>query len=314
MARSTIPDQTGRTALVTGANSGLGLLTAEALATAGARVLLACRNPTRAEAACAQVGRHATGPAPETIALDLADLDSVAAAADTVARRTDSLDILVNNAGIMAPPLSRTVQGFETQFGVNHLGHFALTGRLLGPLLAAPAARVVTVSSGAHQAGWMHWDDLDAHKSYFNWTRYGQSKLANLLFTTELARQAATAQSALVAVAAHPGYAATDLTHNGPGNHGANRFMDTATRLTDRFLAQSAQDGAIPIIHAATTLDAHGDDYFGPDGFLGQRGKGVARVGRSRLARRGMDARRLWETSANLTGVDYDWAASSKAV
>ncbi len=304
---SPIPSQQARRVLITGANSGLGLLTAEALAGAGAHVMLACRNPTRAEEARQRVAVAATGPEPEIVALDLADLESVEAAAADVAGRTDNLDVLVNNAGVMAPPLSRTAQGFETQFGVNHLGHFALTGRLLPLLSAAPAARVVTVSSGAHLAGWMHWDDLNAERGYFSWTRYAQSKLANLLFTAELARRAAAHHTDLVAVAAHPGYAATNLSHNGPADGGANRFMDLATGFTDRFIAQSAEDGVVPVIHAATTPDALPDDYFGPDGLFGQRGKGAKRVGRSAQARRTDDARRLWETSVEMTGVDYPW-------
>ncbi|MBS1847639.1 MAG: SDR family NAD(P)-dependent oxidoreductase, partial [Actinobacteria bacterium] len=301
--------------LVTGANSGLGLLTARALAGAGARVLLACRNPERAAAALREVAGVARGPAPETVALDLADLDSVAAAAADVAARTDALDILVDNAGIMAPPLGRTVQGFERQFGVNHLGHFALAGRLLPKLLAARAPRVVTVSSNAHLIGRMHWSDLDAQHHYSAWARYGQSKLANLLFTAELDRRAQLHGTDLVAVAAHPGYAATGLPHNGPGNQGANRFMDNATRLADRLFAQSAEQGAIPQIHAATAVDAQGNDYFGPSGLLAMRGGHATRVTRSAHARDTADARRLWEVSAEMTGVDYAWpdAAGSDA-
>lgn len=311
MTGSTIPDLDGRTALVTGANSGLGLLTALALAGAGARVLLGCRNPERAAEALDRVATVATGTDPGIVTLDLADLDSVTAAADDVADRTTGLDILVNNAGIMAPPLSRTAQGFETQFGVNHLGHFALTGRLLPTLLAADAPRVVTVSSTAHTIGRMHWDDLDAHGGYSAWARYGQSKLANLLFTTELARRAADHSTDLIAVAAHPGYAATNLSHNGPGHGGSNRFMDLATRFTDRVFAQSAENGALPQIHAATTPDARGNDYFGPDGPFGARGSGVRRVGRSSHARDALDARRLWKVSTQLTGVDYPWPDAS---
>lgn len=307
MSSSPIPSQHGRRVLITGANSGLGLLTAEALAAAGAEVFLACRNPTRAEEARQRVAVAATGPEPRIVQLDLADLDSVAKAADEIATKVDTLDVLVNNAGIMAPPLSHTAQGFETQFGVNHLGHFALTGRLLPLLLAAQTSRVVTVSSGAHLAGWMHWDDLDARRNYFSWTRYGQSKLANLLFTKELARRATEHDTGLVAVAAHPGYAATNLSHNGPANSGTNRFMALATGVTDRFIAQSAEDGVVPQIHAATTLDADPDDYFGPDGLLGQRGKRAKKVGRSTFARNGEDARRLWEVSTESTGVDYAW-------
>lgn len=307
MSSPTVPDQTDRTALVTGANSGLGLVTAKVLAAAGAQVWLACRDAERARAAQDEVAAQATGPAPRVVALDLADLDSVAAAATEVAASIDRLDLLINNAGIMAPPKSFTAQGFETQFGVNHLGHFALTGRLLDLLVAASAARVVTVSSAGHRAGWMHWDDLDAHKHYNSWTRYGQSKLANLLFTAELARRAAAHDTHLLAVAAHPGYAATSLTHNGPGNRGANRFMDTLTRLGDQLVAQPAEQGAIPILHAATAADVVANDYFGPDGILEQAGKRAKRVGRTRQASDVAAARRLWDLSVELTGVDYSW-------
>ncbi|HET8930062.1 MAG TPA: oxidoreductase, partial [Acidimicrobiales bacterium] len=303
MTAPTVPDQHGRTVVVTGANSGLGLITASTLAAAGARVLLACRNPERAAAALDEVRVAAVGPAPETVQLDLGDLDSVASAATDIAHRTDALDVLVNNAGIMAPPRSLTAQGSETQFGVNHLGHFALTGRLLPTLLAAPAPRVVTVSSGAHRAGWMHWDDLAAERHYSSWLRYGQSKLANLLFTAELARLADAHDTELVAAAAHPGYAATSLTHNGPGNRGANRIMDTVTSIGDRLLAQSSEQGVIPQVHAATAADVVGNDYFGPDGFLEQSGKAAKRVGRSRHASDAEAARRLWKVSTELTGV-----------
>jgi NAD(P)-dependent dehydrogenase (short-subunit alcohol dehydrogenase family) len=297
--------------VVTGANSGLGLATARTLAAAGARVVLACRNPERAATALDDVRAAAVGPAPETVRLDLADLDSVAAAADDIAGRTDALDVLINNAGIMAPPRSRTVQGFETQFGVNHLGHFALTGRLLPTLLAAAEPRVVTVSSGGHRAGWIHWDDLAAERHYSAWLRYGQSKLANLLFTAELARLAIEHDTSLLAVAAHPGYAATSLTHNGPGNRGANRIMDTLTGIGDRLLAQSSEQGAIPQIHAATAPDVKANDYFGPDGFLEQSGRAAKRVGRTRRASDAEAARRLWEVSTELTGVEYPWPASA---
>ncbi len=311
MSAPPIPDQHGRTAVVTGANSGLGLVTARTLAAAGARVVLACRDPERAATALDDVRAAATGPAPETVRLDLADLDSVAAAADDIAGRIDALAVLVNNAGIMAPPRSRTVQGFETQFGVNHLGHFALTGRLLPTLLAAAEPRVVTVSSGGHRAGWIHWDDLAAERHYSAWLRYGQSKLANLLFTAELARLATEHDTSLLAVAAHPGYAATSLTHNGPGNRGANRIMDTLTRIGDRLLAQSSEQGAIPQIHAATAPDVKANDYFGPDGFLEQSGRAAKRVGRTRRASDAEAARRLWEVSTELTGVEYPWPASA---
>ena len=307
MSMPAVPDQSGRTVVVTGANSGLGLATSKALACAGARVLLACRNPDRAAAALDEVRALASGPAPETVQLDLADLDSVATAAADIASRTDQVDVLVNNAGIMAPPRSTTAQGFETQFGVNHLGHFALTGQLLAVLLAAPAPRVISVSSAGHRAGWMHWDDLNAEKHYNSWLRYGQSKLANLLFTTELARLATVHNTSLIAAAAHPGYAATSLTHNGPANRGSNKIMDTLTGLGDKLLAQPADQGAIPQIHAATAPDVRGNDYFGPDGFLEQTGRHAKRVGRTRHASDAEAARRLWDVSTELTGVTYAW-------
>ena len=302
-----MPDQHGRTVLVTGANSGLGLRTAEALAGAGATVLLACRNPARAEAALDSISSIATGDAPRTIALDLADLESVAAAAAEVSSTVDHLDVLVNNAGIMAVPRALTKQGFESQFGVNHLGHFALTGRLLPTLLTAPAARVVTVSSGAHRIGSMHWQDLGAEAGYSRWPRYAQSKLANLLFTAELNRQAGINHVQLIAVAAHPGYAATNLNANGPSDKGARRLTSMLTSLGDRIFAQSDVAGARPQIHAATATDVVGNDYFGPDGFMEQRGRGVKRVPRTGRAADGEAAATLWKVSEELTGVIYDW-------
>ena len=185
-----IPDQAGRTVVVTGATSGLGLASAKALAAAGARVLLAARNPAKAEGARDEVAAGATGPEPEVVVLDLADLESVRAGADDIAGRVASLDVLMNNAGVMALPLARTAQGFEMQLGTNHLGHFALTGLLLPQLLAAPAPRVVTTSSNMHKTGRMRWDDLQGERRYRRWPAYGQSKLANLLFTYELDRRA----------------------------------------------------------------------------------------------------------------------------
>lgn len=307
MSGSPVPDQTGRIALITGANSGLGLETARALAGAGATVVLACRNPSRAERALEQVAAVATAGAPRSVALDLADLESIAAAAEEVAATTDRLDILVNNAGIMAVPRAETHQGFESQFGVNHLGHFALTGHLLPTLLAAPAPRVVTVSSVGHRSGRISWDDLDANRGYHRWLRYGQSKLANLLFTSALNRRAGQHGTALIAVAAHPGYAATSLTHNGPGGAGRRPVMDRLVGIGDALFAQSATDGARPQIHAATATEVVGNDYFGPDGPFEQRGKGVRRVGRSARAADSDDADRLWTVSEEKTGVVYAW-------
>jgi NAD(P)-dependent dehydrogenase (short-subunit alcohol dehydrogenase family) len=208
-----IPDQTGRTILITGANSGLGLRSAEALAAKGARVLMACRNATKAATAREAVQAKATGAPPEVVPLDLSSLASVAACVERLAGELDHLDVLMNNAGIMAVPKAQTVDGFESQIGTNHLGHFALAGQLMPLLLAAPEPRVVTVASNAHKLGRVHVDDLFfEHRRYSRWGAYGQTKLANLLFSTELQRRAVATGTSLTAVAAHPGYAASPIT------------------------------------------------------------------------------------------------------
>jgi NAD(P)-dependent dehydrogenase (short-subunit alcohol dehydrogenase family) len=301
-----IPDLSGRTALVTGANSGLGLRTAEALAAAGARVLLGCRNADKAAVALESVRARARGAAPEVVPMDLADLDAVARAASAVSGSVERLDILVNNAGVMALPLRRTPQGHEMQFATNHLGHFALTGRLLPSLLAAPSPRVVTVASQGHRMGRIRWDDPDwEHGRYVTWLAYGQTKLANLLFTTELDRRAREAGSSLVAAAAHPGYARTHLSAAGPEMRG-NKVMLRLTQWSDRVFGQSDEMGALPQLYAATMPDVRGDDYFGPDGPFQSRGF-PQRVGRSARASSKDDARRLWELSERLTGVTYAW-------
>jgi NAD(P)-dependent dehydrogenase (short-subunit alcohol dehydrogenase family) len=300
-----IPDQTGRTILITGANSGLGLRSAEALAKAGARVLLGCRNAERAEAARAAVASGATGPAPEVVPMDLSDLDSVQAAAERLDDELEHLDVLMNNAGVMAVPRGRTAQGFETQLGTNHLGHFALTGRLLPTLRRAAAPRVVTISSFGHKPGRIRWDDPNWEKGrYLAWPAYFQTKLANLLFTVELDRQAGAAGSNLIAAAAHPGYAATNLVSSGPGS--GSKVMATGGAVVDKLLGQPDHMGALPQLYAATMPDVSGDDYYGPDGFLEQRGH-PKKVGRTRRAADRDAAARLWGLSEDLTGVTYDW-------
>jgi len=303
---SDIPDQNGRTVLITGASSGLGLRSAEALAATGARVLLACRNAEKAATALESVKAGATGPTPEVVALDLADLDSVAACASTVDGAVEHLDVLVNNAGVMAVPRRRTSAGFELQFGTNHLGHFALTGGVLPTLLRAPSPRVVNVSSNAHKFGSMRWDDLNWQRGrYSKWRAYGQSKLANLLFSSELQRRAIAAATPLVVASAHPGYASTHLAAVGPEMAG-HRLAGMLTSLGDRLLAQPDDMGALPQLYAATMPDVGPDDYFGPDGPGELRGH-PTRVGRSRAASDLAAGARLWRRSEELTGVSYPW-------
>ncbi len=299
-----IPDQTGRTIVITGANSGLGLRSAEALAAKGARVLMACRNPSKAAAALDQVKAKATGADPEVRTLDLASLASVRAGAVELNDELDHLDVLMNNAGIMAVPKARTVDGFESQMGTNHLGHFALTGLLLPTLLAAPEPRVVNVSSTGHRMGRIDFDDLFFDRRHYSrWRAYGATKLANLLFTSELQRRAVAHGTTLTAAAAHPGYAATNLT-SGPAIGAA--FLKPFLSIGDRLVGQPDHMGALPQLYAATMPDVHPDDYWGPDAMREQRGH-PTRVGRSERARDEAVAERLWTRSEELTEVEYAW-------
>jgi len=241
-------------------------------------------------------------------ALDLTDLGSVRAAAEEVVDRDERLDVLMNNAGVMAVPKGVTTDGFESQLGTNHLGHFALTARLLPLLLRAPAPRVVTTSSVAHRTGRMRWDDLQWERGrYSQWGAYGQSKLANLLFTFELDRRAGRAGTALSSVAAHPGYANTHLQAAGPELEG-NKIKEAFFALANLVVAQSDARGALPQLYAATMPDVHGGEYWGPDGPGEVRGN-PKRVGASRAATNEADAARLWAISQELTGVAFDWPA-----
>ena len=237
-----IPDLSGRTAIVTGANSGLGQVTARELARAGAAVIVACRNTAKGETAATAI-RDVIGPDADVAVehLDLAELASVREFADRVSAEHDRLDLLINNAGVMAPPRRLTADGFESQLGINHLGHFALTGRLLARLLAAPAPRVVTVSSHMHRLGSIRFDDPQFERGYNNWRAYAQSKLANLMFCFELDRRAAAAEVALTSVAAHPGYAATNLQFAGP----QKRLERIVMGVGNHVIAQSAEMGAL---------------------------------------------------------------------
>ncbi|GAA2759653.1 oxidoreductase [Actinopolymorpha rutila] len=305
-----IPDLTGRTAVVTGANAGLGYHVALELARYGATVVLACRDPRRGEAALARIRRELARPAVELRPLDLGDLSSVRGFADDVTAEHPALDLLVNNAGIMALPRALTADGFERQLGVNHLGHFALTGLLLPALRAAQEEpRVVTVSSQMHAMGAIDFDDLMSEHRYGPWRAYGQSKLANLLFTFELQRRADRAGVPLTSVATHPGYAATNL-QNAAAQTRRRAWVRHASAAVTRLVAQPAAQGALTTLYAATMPDVRGGEFFGPDSFGGSRGH-PTRVKASAKAYDPETAARLWERSAELTDVAFkelDWS------
>jgi NAD(P)-dependent dehydrogenase (short-subunit alcohol dehydrogenase family) len=299
-----MPDLTGRTAVVTGANSGIGFHTARELAAHGADVTLAVRNADKGAEARDRILAEAPAATVSVGSLDLADLASVRAFADSWSQtHPEGLDLLINNAGVMAIPRRTTADGFEMQFGTNHLGHFALTGLLLPALIARPRSRVVTVSSGAHRSGSMNFDDLMGERRYLRWRAYGQSKLANLLFTAELQRRLDLNGIPTLAMAAHPGYATTNLQYVGPQMDGRS-WMTKVMQTANGIFGQSAEMGALPTLFAATAPGLPGDSYVGPDGFLEQRGH-PRLVGRSKAASVGADARRLWSVSEDLTGVRY---------
>ncbi|MEV3873535.1 oxidoreductase [Streptomyces sp. NPDC049906] len=298
-----IPDQHGRTAIVTGANSGLGHATARALARRGARVVLACRSAERGTAARDRLRAEVPGADVEFAPLDLADLESVRGFADAWRTAGDRrLDLLVNNAGVMALPHRLTADGFEMQFGVNHLGHFALTGLLLPSLLATPGSRIVTVSSFMHHTANIDIHDLNSTRGYRRWTAYGRSKTANLLFVHELARRLAARGGHPVATAAHPGYARTNLQTAAPRMEG-RRSAERVIELGNLLLAQSAEAGALPTLYAATAPGVRPDSFTGP-AVLAWRGA-PAPARRARWTTDDRASGRLWEESVRLTGVTW---------
>jgi NAD(P)-dependent dehydrogenase (short-subunit alcohol dehydrogenase family) len=291
----------GSTVLITGAASGMGRATAELFAAEGAHVALTdIAAESVREAADDLVHR---GFSAEAWTLDVADAAAIEAVVAEAAARFGGLDILVNNAGVMAIPYRQTADGFEMQFGTNHLGHFALTGLLIDPLRARPGARVVTVTSLAAHIGRIDFDDLQHTRRYHRWAAYGQAKLANQLFTLELDRRSRAAGYELVSVAAHPGYAATNLQTTGPALRGS-RLGVMGAAAANRLFAQSDSQGALPSLYGATADGVRGGEYYGPGRLLGRRGQ-PTRVRPPRAARDAETARRLWQVSEQLTGVHF---------
>lgn len=263
---------------------------------------MACRNPAKAATALDTVRAAAPNAAVTTLALDLASLASVRKAAGQVTAEHDRLDLLVNNAGVMAIPRTLTVDGFETQFATNHLGHFALTGLLIDLVTATPKSRVVTVSSTAHRMGRLRIDDLMGERRYERWSAYGQSKLANLAFTFELQRRLTAAASGTIAVACHPGWSATNLQTSGRGVDSG--WWRQANEMANRVVAQTDAMGALPTLHAATSPDVIAGGFYGPDGPFEVRGM-PTQVDPSRRAKDPAAARELWRRSEDLTGIRF---------
>ncbi|HSP96406.1 MAG TPA: oxidoreductase [Candidatus Dormibacteraeota bacterium] len=304
-----IPDLSGRTIVITGANSGLGFEAALALAGKGAQVVLACRDQAKGRAAEEQIRARHPRATTALMALDLSSLADIRRFAEAARATYPRIDVLMNNAGVMALPHRQTADGFEMQFGTNHLGHFALTGLLLDHLLSSPGARVVTVSSGAHRMGRIRFDDPNWQRGYRKWPAYGQSKLANLLFAYELQRRLAAAGADTISVAAHPGYAATNLQAAGARMQGSSlleRVMDVANWL----FAQNAAMGALPQLYAAVAPNVRGGEYYGPDG-IGELWGHPRAVISSASSRDAEAARRLWALSEQLTAVTYPVRAAA---
>ncbi|HUC26620.1 MAG TPA: oxidoreductase [Streptosporangiaceae bacterium] len=297
-----VGDQSGRIAVITGATSGLGLETARVLAQHGATVVIAGRDHAKASAAADVIRSIRPDAAVETAELDLASLQSVRTAAAELAARFPKLDLLINNAGVMMPPYGLTKDGFELQFGTNHLGHFALTGLLMNSLLAVPGSRVVTVSSNGHRAGRMNFADLQSAKHYQKMAAYGRSKLANLMFTYELQRRLTAARAQTIALAAHPGTARTELTRHMSGL--AQGALSPRFGMLNSWWVQDGSMGALPTLRAATDPEAIGGTYYGPDGPFQFTGYPVV-VASSVRSHNRETQRRLWVESEQLTGVTY---------
>jgi NAD(P)-dependent dehydrogenase (short-subunit alcohol dehydrogenase family) len=294
-----IPDQSGRLAVVTGANSGLGAHTARELARKGARVVLAVRTTSKGETVAEEIRAAAPDATVEVRELDLSSLESVRAFAAGLTAESPALDLLVNNAGIMMTPAAKTADGHELQFGTNHLGHFALTGRLLEALQAGSEPRVVTLTSIEHKPGHIHFDDLQLEQDYAPRKAYQQSKIANAIFGIELDRRLRAAGSPVLSVLAHPGYSATNLQSTGPTGVAA-----LALKVTNVVVAQKAERGVLPQLYAATAPGVEGGQFYGPSGFHEMRGN-PTEVEAVPEARDPEIGRRLWEVSEELTGVTF---------
>lgn len=304
-----MPDCTDKTVLITGANSGLGFEATKAFAANGATVIMACRSTDRGQQAATDIRDSVgnTGSLLNVRQCDLASLDSVESFATGVKQDYDAIDILCNNAGVMAIPRQETEDGFEKQLGVNHLGHFALTGHLLDLLIGSEGeSRIVTHSSNAHESGEVNFDDLHREQSYGKWEAYGQSKLANLLFSYELQRRLEAADTTeTVSVACHPGYAATNLQYRGPKQEGSTVRMGMM-KVLNAIIGQSAQKGALPLLYASTAPDVQGGGYYGPGGFMNMRGT-PEKQSSNEASYDESDAKRLWKKSEELTGIEYEF-------
>ncbi|TNE46621.1 MAG: SDR family NAD(P)-dependent oxidoreductase [Deltaproteobacteria bacterium] len=298
-----IPDQTGKVIVVTGANSGLGLETSREMARRGAQVIMACRTASKAEAAIADIKSDVPDAKLTFMPLDLASLESVRSFAEAFTEQHTKLDILCNNAGVMALPYSKTADGFEMQFGTNHIGHFALTGLLLDTLLATPQSRIVNVSSLAHVPGKIKFKDINHTKFYNKWLAYCQSKLANLLFTYELHRKLQARGSDTLCVASHPGYTSTNLQLAASQMKGS-KFWERIWAMLNGTFAQSTPAGAWTNLYACTAPHIESGDFVGPKGLFELRGH-PGKTKSTKRSRNKEDAKRLWDYSVEQTGVAY---------
>lgn len=298
---NSVPDMSGKVVIVTGANSGIGFETARVLAAQGAEVVMACRNLEKAGAAAEQIRQAVPQAKLEIMRIDLADLASVRQFAAEFQSRYSQLDLLINNAGVMIPPFTETADGFELQFGANHLGHYALTGLLLTTIMDTSHSRIVNVSSMAHRfgSGTINFDNLNAENGYNAQGAYAQSKLANLLFTLELNQQLAAHGSDTIATAAHPGWTVTGLQKG---------MMHSLSRV----VGQTPAMGALPTLMAATESDVQANDYIGPGRLWEMRGY-PKKVGRTDAAQDAALAQRLWQVSEEMTGVRYEWPETAVA-